>query len=358
MVNPNRRTTILALGNTGNGKSTLLNFLLGNEYLQTGSQSHSVTSETILVTKNIDDYELNVIDTQGYNDSYGNEARNNDQMTTFLRGYDKGVNLIIITLKANDVRISNEIKIMFQKIYQMFGTEELFNHLCIVYTFYYSAVYDNSDKERLGQLTKDVRRELMGIANITNAPSIPYYCIDSKPRTYDPSSNEQKAVLIESALSKICLPTTSVFTIDPNIRETISERRNHFIIDQKNENKITSTTYADQKRNKYLYWNGEIGYDNWVNLNYEIVNRIHKTQKRTECDYHSAHSMFGFSSKRHNHYKIFLRNFDQQQIIKLDQNRHQISSTGWDTVNGTFTERQIDSGEERGWGRQSGIVDV
>lgn len=355
---PKKRTTILALGKTGSGKSTLLNNIMQGEYLQTGDGAQSTTSETSLFKVIIDDCEINVIDTPGFYDSKGNEEQNYEQMITFLQNYDKGINLVIITFNANDIKLSEDIKILLQKLYQMFGTKKVFEHLCIVYTHYYCTYFIDSDKERLIKYSKEVHKEFMNIAYSNDIPDIPYFFIDSKPRTDDPFSVEQRSLLIDLAFKNNCLPTTSVSGIDPNVKEKITENRKHQIINQKIENGITSTTYADQIRNKIIYWNGTFGYDDWVNQNYEIIYLRHKTQRRTECDYHDAHSLFGFSSEPHTHYKTYIRDFDEQQIIKFDQNHNQTSIIDWIMVESTFKETFESEGEERGHGRQQRVVDV
>ena len=41
----------------------------------------------------------------------------------------------------------------------------------------------------------------------------------------------KRSLLIEASLNDLCLPTTSVFRIDPNIKEKIPEKRNPVLIE-------------------------------------------------------------------------------------------------------------------------------
>ena len=317
-----------------------------------------MTNETTLKSVIINNCEINVIDTQGFYDSNGNEKDNLEQMVSFLQQYQKGINLIVITLNSNNIRLSEGIKIIFQKIYQMFGTKKLVDHICFVYTFFYQAIFDDADKKRLLKYTQDVRDIFVSITGCLDLIEIPSFFIDSKPKTKDPSSAQQIQLLLETSFKNLCLPTSSLYPIDPNIKEKICERRKHQIIEKKEERNGYSVTYSDQKRNKLIFWNGTIGYDDWINENYEIIQTRRRKQQRTECVYHSSQSLFGISSTPHTHYTLFIRFFDEQKITHLDQAKNEIDSTDWEMDASSFIESPLGEGQESGHNRTQGIIDL
>ena len=92
--------TILLIGQTGSGKSTLGNWLIGEEVFDTSSY----TSETV-INHSRKYGSINIIDTPGLSDSEGKDQENTKKMTEFLKNLHDNKNkfffLILIILNLN-----------------------------------------------------------------------------------------------------------------------------------------------------------------------------------------------------------------------------------------------------------------
>ena len=82
-MNANKRTTILLLGVTGNGKSTLGNVLLGKKVFKVGNNIDSCTSQTQIESSIVNGTQINIIDTPGFDDSNGNDIGNIEKMINY-----------------------------------------------------------------------------------------------------------------------------------------------------------------------------------------------------------------------------------------------------------------------------------
>ena len=79
---------IVLLGQTGSGKSTFGNFLLGYSCFKTGASSEAVTTLAFsgngTLYGNKTNSKIIVVDTQGHNDLGGRDLSHNEQMTSVL----------------------------------------------------------------------------------------------------------------------------------------------------------------------------------------------------------------------------------------------------------------------------------
>ena len=186
-----KRTSILLLGITGDGKSTLGNVLLEKPFFKIGNNSDSCTNQTLSGTSTINGTEINIIDTPGFDDSEGNDKRNMDQMIDYLKKYEKGINLVIITKNACSLRFRTSDKILMQRIYQMFGTTKFFEHVCVVYTHFFKNQFSYTQKQSLLNMTEKIGNELKSISGYQYYGNIPSFFVESTEINNDPNSKQQ-----------------------------------------------------------------------------------------------------------------------------------------------------------------------
>ena len=83
MINNNQKT-ILLMGQTGSGKSSFGNFLLGRRAFVTSNKCNSCTTKTVKETSSNDKL-IDVIDTPGLSDSEGRDQAHTQQMLDFVK---------------------------------------------------------------------------------------------------------------------------------------------------------------------------------------------------------------------------------------------------------------------------------
>ena len=72
----NFNNSFLLLGQSQVGKSTLINILSGNESIKVGGSKQSVTNDVNSYDCKYKNFNYTLIDTPGYDDSNGNDAKN------------------------------------------------------------------------------------------------------------------------------------------------------------------------------------------------------------------------------------------------------------------------------------------
>eukprot|EP00092_Neocalanus_flemingeri_P005208 GFUD01005601.1.p1 GENE.GFUD01005601.1~~GFUD01005601.1.p1 ORF type:complete len:567 (+),score=149.53 GFUD01005601.1:90-1703(+) len=137
-------TTIVIIGPTGSGKSSLANVLLGESPLCQNctfpvcSQGmHSCTKETSMTRGPwLGENDLvQVVDTPGFGDSDNDDSELVDEMMTVLNKDVGSANLILLLIKGTETRLGGELQQMIREMRALFG-EQMWNNLVIGVSFW------------------------------------------------------------------------------------------------------------------------------------------------------------------------------------------------------------------------------
>ena len=129
----NKTTNILLIGETGNGKSSLGDLILGWKAFEIFRDPDSCTKDTVLKRSN-NEPNLAVIDTPGLQDSKGKDKEHYDQMLKIIKEV-KDIHFILVVLNFQQCRLNNSIKYMLKFLCNVFPIDFI-NHVGVVFTHY------------------------------------------------------------------------------------------------------------------------------------------------------------------------------------------------------------------------------
>ena len=262
------KANILILGETGNGKSSLGNFILNRkEIFPTSNDTNSETKQTIGHYGIGDSKNVFVIDTPGLLDPEGNDK---EQFENLLRYTKKQTHLqaIIINFNYNFDRFAEHIKNMIRLLCNAFPQNDFFNHVALVWTKYYYYLTEKQKNKRFNKISKTTQEMIKLIKNENHYPpnNFPCFFIDTDFEQQDYFSKQEVNRLIAWASNLTYLDTNLTKIVNPLISKEEEEFRECYLNQSKYLNKIT-TYYSQQKRKKQTFYNKIVNYTNWEQYN-------------------------------------------------------------------------------------------
>jgi len=143
----NKTINLLLFGETGNGKSTLGNQILGFDAFRVSADIKCETKVTFGRKGVGENANLFVIDTPGLQDSAGTDKQHMIQLVQYIKEH-KELNAILVVFNYQQVRFPYNIQTMLKLFCNIFPMKEVGNHIALIFT--------NSFTRR-GQLTPELK---------------------------------------------------------------------------------------------------------------------------------------------------------------------------------------------------------
>ena len=160
-------SSIIVLGETGSGKSSLVNKLLKDPKCKVGNELNSETEKVIGYMGEGKYSDIFIIDTTGLNDSNGAEKDkiNIDATHKYIKENPR-IKGIIILLKFIDNRLTGSIKNSIKTFADLFPSNNFWNHVVIVFS-HYGVIKAEEREEKKNNLKKMCKKELSLLMNET-----------------------------------------------------------------------------------------------------------------------------------------------------------------------------------------------
>ena len=187
----NNNIEILLIGKTGHGKSSLGNFLFGQQKFEVFDKPQSGTQNTEEKTLN----GLTIIDTPGLLDSQNEngdkevDAEHYKEMISFIQK-KKNLKGILIVMNSQETKITSDIKEMIKMICNTF-THETFKNVAFVFT-----KFQGKQKEK-----EKIRKNKMEFVKLTKKVVEDFYGEDNKLEDRD-IENTLQSFFIDSDLEE------------------------------------------------------------------------------------------------------------------------------------------------------------
>ena len=259
---PGKMTNILLFGETGNGKSSLGNQLLGiNDAFRVSSDIKSETKHTY-GKKGAGDYaNLFVIDTPGLQDTNGADKEHMIQLVEYVKDH-KELNAIIVVFNFQQVRFPYNIQTMLKLFCNIFPMKEVENHIALVFTNSFTKRGNLTNEQKAAKAEKilpefkRVIKEATG-NNITN--NIPTGFVDIDPEEgIDENGKLDLERIITWATFLPNLNVEQMKTPEPEVKKETQE-----FSEMKIDGEYIIKTLYIKERDVYCQLDGSISYGEW-----------------------------------------------------------------------------------------------
>ena len=267
--------TVIGIGETGNGKSAFLNAYLQKNAFQSSNKPNSCTKITSAESNIINNKILKAIDTPGIKDTDNTDQENVKQLVEFLLNYEDGINAVAIVLNGQNDKFTKDTEKFIKIAHQMFNHPDFWEHLCIIFTKWYSEMTEEQKKTKQDEYKKKVIASINKYTDSNINIDLPVFFVDSENYKTDKKTKTELNKFNNFVFSKNAMKTTQAEVPNVFYEKVIREERNNYRYKENliSEDGMKRTEYfANQSRNKLIDYYGNISYTNWKNeKEWEIV---------------------------------------------------------------------------------------
>ena len=267
--------TVIGIGETGNGKSAFLNAYLQKNAFQSSNKPNSCTKITSAESNIIKNKILKAIDTPGIKDTDNTDQENVKQLVEFLLNYEDGINAVAIVLNGQNDKFTKDTEKFIKIAHQMFNHPDVWEHLCIIFTKWYSEMTEEQKKTKQDEYKKKVIASINKYTDSNINIDLPVFFVDSENYKTDKKTKTELNKFNNFVFSKNAMKTTQAEVPNVFYEKVIREERNNYRYKENliSEDGMKRTEYfANQSRNKLIDYYGNISYTNWKNeKEWEIV---------------------------------------------------------------------------------------
>ena len=138
MINNSEKICFILFGETGHGKSTLGNAILGREAFKANDTMQSVTKEINGSFGEGKSKNIYVIDTPGINDSQGKDNEYLKKLATYLKNQNNIKGIVVVLNYSLKNAFQNSAEKSFKFIFRLFKSIKVCFHIIIAFTHFYN----------------------------------------------------------------------------------------------------------------------------------------------------------------------------------------------------------------------------
>ncbi len=154
MIRDNKQICLVLFGETGHGKSTLGNAILGKKIFKVNDTMQSVTREIYGCKGTDKSKDLFVIDTPGINDSEGKDNVSLKKIATYLKQRNDIKGIVVVLNFCLQTALQNSAKKAFKTIFRIFKSKTIYTNIVVAFTHFFSGRKPPKRNEQGGLIEK------------------------------------------------------------------------------------------------------------------------------------------------------------------------------------------------------------
>ena len=252
---------ILLFGETGNGKSSLGNHLLGDDVFKVSNDVKAETKITFGRQGKGASSDLFVIDTPGLQDTEGADKEHMIQLVKYVKDH-KELNAIIVVFNYQQVRFPYNIQTMLKLFCNIFPMKAVGKHIGLVFTnsFTKRGVLTNEQKlTKSSKVLPEFRRVIKEASGSDLPDNIPTAFVDMDPEEGIDENGKTDLERLKTWAS--FLPNLNVEEMKVPEPDVKIERQDFYEI--KPEGEYIIKTIITKEREVYCQLDGTITYGEW-----------------------------------------------------------------------------------------------